>query len=147
MILKDIYESSTYMTDEEMSNDQAVASANQAIAEINTKASTNLPFYEGEHYQETEYDAFGSSWQLRLIEPYLSFTIATNDSDTNARDFHYNRFLTALSEFKNKGLDSIKTTYIDEDGNEQPTGYEGNSERIVKINANDRYNPFLGWWL
>ena len=104
MILKDIYEGSTYMTDEEMSNDQAVAAANQAIAEINTKADTSLPFYENQNYQEIEYDAFGADWQLRLIEPYISFAIATNDSDNNARDFHYNRFLSALSDFKNKGL-------------------------------------------
>lgn len=147
MILKDIYEGSTYMTDEEMSNDQAVAAANQAIAEINTKADTSLPFYENQNYQEIEYDAFGADWQLRLIEPYISFAIATNDSDNNARDFHYNRFLSALSDFKNKGLDSIKTTYIDEDGNEQPTGYEGNSKRVLKVNYNDRINPFAGWWV
>lgn len=147
MLLKDIYEGSTYMTDEEMSTDQAVAAANQAIAEINTKVGTKLPFYETENYQETEYDAFDNSWQLRLIEPYLSFAIATNDSDTNARDFHYNRFLSALSEFRNKGLDDIKKFYIDEDGNEVPTGYDGDVKRIVKVDATDRINPFSGWWL
>ena len=114
MLLKDIYEGSTYMTDEEMSTDQSVAAANQAIAEINAKVGTKLPFYKTENYQEIEYDAFSNSWQLRLIEPYLSFAIATNDSDTNARDFHYNRFLSALSEFRNKGLDDIKKFYIDE---------------------------------
>lgn len=147
MILKEIYESSNYLTDEEMSNDQVVSLANSAIAEINTKAGTKLPFYEQTNYQEIEYDAFGNSWQLRLIEPYLSFSIATNDSDTNARDFHYNRFLVALSDFKINGIDSIKTFYIDEDGNEVPTGYEGNSKRVVKIDASARANPFAGWWV
>jgi hypothetical protein len=147
MLLKDIYESSNYITDEEMTTEQAVNSANSAIAEINTKVGTNLPFFTDENYQESEYDAFSNSWQLRLIEPYLSFTIATNDSDSDARDFHYNRFIMALSEFRTNGLSSIKTTYIDEDGNEVDTGYAGNAKRVVKVDASTRVNPFSGWWL
>ena len=147
MILKDIYESSNYITDEEMSTEQAINSANGAIAEINTRVGTNLPFFIAENYQEVEYDAFSASWQLRLLEPYLSFTIATNDSDSDARDFHYNRFNIALAEFRTNGLDSIKTTYIDEFGNEQETGYAGNAKRVVKIDATSRVNPFSGWWV
>lgn len=147
MLLKDIYESSNYMTDEEMTSDQAVAIANSAIAEINTKIGTNLPFYIDSNYQEVKYEAFDSSWQLRLIEPYLSFGIATNDSDSNSRDFHYQRFLSALADFRISGLDSIQKTYIDEDGNEVDTGYLGSAKRVVKIDASSRINPFAGWWL
>lgn len=147
MLLKDIYESSTYVTDEEMSASQVVAAANACIAEVNTKADTNLPFFSENNYQGDDYIAFGSSWQMRLIEPYLSYSIASNDSDTNARDFHYNRFLSALSDFKSKGIDSILTETTDEEGNIIETGYGGNSKRVVPINAQSRANPFAGWWI
>lgn len=147
MILKDIYASSNYLTDEEMTTDQAISVANGAIAEINTKVKTNLPFYESKNYQEEDYIAFSNSWQMRLLEPYLSFAIATNDADISARDFHYNRFLAALSEFKTNGLDSILTEITDEDGNIIETGYGGNAKRVVKVDASDRINPFAGWWL
>ena len=145
MLLKEIYESSNYVTDEEMTSAQAVGAANSAIAEINTKVGTKLPFYTSDNYQTVEYDKFSDSWQLRLIEPYLSFTIASNDSDTNARDFHYNRFLAALKEFQVSGIDSIKTDDVDDEGN--PIDYKGTASRVVKIDASARYNPFIGWWL
>lgn len=147
MLLKDIYASSNYLTDEEMTTDQSVSVANGAIAEINTKVKTNLPFFKSSNYQEEEYIAFSNSWQMRLIEPYLSFAIATNDADTNARDFHYNRFLSALAEFRIGGADSILTEIIDDDGNVIETGYGGDFKRVVKIDASARPNPFEGWWV
>lgn len=147
MLLKEIYESSTYVTDEEMSSTQVVNMANAGLAEVNTKAKTNLPFFTSDNYQTIPYTAFSDSWQMRLMEPYLSYSIASNDSDTNARDFHYNRFLSALNEFRTNGLDSIVTEVDDGNGNMTPTGYEGNSKRIVKVDASARINPFSGWWL
>lgn len=146
MLLKDIHENSSYVTDEEMSSSDVVAAANGAISEVNTKIGTNLPFFTSENYQTKEYDAFGNSWQLRLIEPYLSYSIAANDSDTNARDFHYNRFLAALSDFQVKGISSIVTEIVDDDGNVIETGYAGTGGRIVKVDASARYNPFGSWW-
>lgn len=145
MLIKEIYNNSAYVTDEEMSESQAVAATNCAMAEINTKAGTKLPFYKESNYQEISYDKFGESWQLRLIEPYLAYSVAANDSDTNARDFHYNRFKMALDEFKNQGIDTIKTDDVDEDGN--PIDYKGTSNRVVKIDASTRYNPFGGYWV
>ena len=147
MLLQDIYKSANYLTDEEMASDQVVIIANNAISEINTKVGTKLPFYDDANFQEQEYDAFSDDWQLRLIEPYLSFAIATNDADFNNRDFHYNRFLNAISEFKITGLDSIKKYETDEQGNEIETGYLGSAKRVVKINASERINPFAGWWV
>lgn len=147
MLLRDIYESSTYVTDEEMTASQVLAMANACLAEVNTKAGTNLPFFVSDNYQGQEYKAFGDSWQMRLIEPYLSYGIASNDSDSNSRDFHYNRFLAALSEFKSYGVDTILTETTDEDGNVVETGYAGKSKRVVPINASARTNPFAGWWL
>ena len=146
MYLKDIYENAQYITDEEMETSQLVAIANGAIAEINTFCKTNLPFYETTNYQTTDYDAFTNSWQLRLIEPYLSFGIAANDTDTNARDFHYERFKMALRDFLNRGLGDILLERDDGTGTMVPTGYEGNSKRVVPINAKARVNPFRGWW-
>lgn len=145
MLLKEIYESAQYVTDEEMSSSQTVGAANAALAEVNTKVGTKLPFYTSENYQTTAYDKFSDSWQLRLIEPYLSYSIAANDSDVNARDFHYNRFLAALKEFQISGIDSIKTDDVDAEGD--PIDYKGTSGRVVKINASARSNPFRGWWV
>lgn len=145
MLLKEIYESAQYVTDEEMSSSQTVGAANAALAEVNTKVGTKLPFYTNDNYQTIAYDKFSDSWQMRLIEPYLSYSIAANDSDVNARDFHYNRFLSALKEFQISGIDSIKTDDVDAEGN--PIDYKGTSGRVVKINASARYNPFRGWWV
>lgn len=145
MLLKEIYESAQYVTDEEMSSSQTVGAANAALAEVNTKVGTKLPFYTNDNYQTIAYDKFSDSWQMRLIEPYLSYSIAANDSDVNARDFHYNRFLSALKEFQISGIDSIKTDDVDAEGN--PIDYKGTSGRVVKINASARSNPFRGWWV
>lgn len=145
MLLKEIYESAQYVTDEEMSSSQTVGAANAALAEVNTKVGTKLPFYTNDNYQTIAYDKFSDSWQMRLIEPYLSYSIAANDSDVNARDFHYNRFLAALKEFQISGIDSIKTDDVDEEGN--PIDYKGTSGRVVKIDASARSNPFRGWWV
>lgn len=145
MLVKEIYESSQYVTDEEMTSTQSINAANSAIAEINTKIGTKLPFYTSENYQTIKYDKFNESWQLRLIEPYLSYSIAANDSDINARDFHYNRFLAALKEFQISGIDSIKTDDVDGEG--KPIDYIGTAKRVVKIDASSRANPFRGWWL
>lgn len=147
MLLKEIYESATYVTDEEMTTTQVINAANAGIAEVNTKTGTNLPFIESINYQETAYSAITGSWLMRLLEPYLSYSIAANDSDINARDFHYNRFLAALSDFRSSGIADITKEIIDEDGNIIETGYEGKSKRVVPIDASARKNPFAGWWL
>lgn len=143
MLLKDIYKNSNYLTDEDMSNADVVGLANSAISEINTKVRTALPFYTDDNYNLTEYDAFSDSWQLRLIEPFLTFSIVTNDGvDEDYMNFHYNRFLRALDDFKNYGLDDIKE--FNEDGSE--TGYKGKAAKRTIIKANQSSNPFRGWW-
>lgn len=144
MLLKDIYKNSNYLTDEDMTNSNVIGLANNAIAEINTKVKTNLPFYTEDNYSTTEYDAITASWQLRLIEPYLTFSIITNDGVDNAyMNFHYNRFLTALSDFKKDGLDSIKE--LNDDGT--ATGYIGKAKKKAIIQENMEANPFRGWWV
>lgn len=142
MLVKTIYENAAYVTDEEMTSTQAINAINGAITKINIECGTKLPLAIQENYQQDSYDAVTDDWQMALFEPYLSFSIASNDTDTNARDFHYQRFLDNLKKFITKGIDDIKT----EDGDGNKTGYEGSSARVVPINAQARVNPFRGWW-
>ena len=116
--------------------------SNSAIAEVNSKCSTNLPFFVDENASTTPYNAISASWVLRLIEPYLAYSIAANDTDTNARDFHYNRFQLAINDFKSNGLNSILTT--DPDTGE-PTGYEGDSNNMAKVDASDVTIHWMGF--
>ena len=142
MLLDDIVKNSNYVTDEELEDTNLVGVSNSAIAEINSKCSTNLPFFVDDNVSTTPYNAITASWVLRLIEPYLAYSIAANDTDTNARDFHYNRFLVAITDFKKNGLDSILT--IDPETGE-PTGYEGDSSNMVKMDVSDVTVHWMGW--
>lgn len=143
MLLEDIYNNSAYISDEETTSDDVVALANQCFSVVNSKVGTNLPFFVADNYNITKYDAVTPSWQYRLIEPYLTWAILNNDgADNTLLDSHYQRFLDALNDFKNMGLDDIKTE--DKDGN--PTGYEGNTKKSAKIVHNNCVNPWFGRW-
>lgn len=143
MLLVNIYNAAAYITDEELTTTQAVNLANEGIAKINTMVNTNLPFFTTDNYQKDEYDAVTKNWQFALLEPFLSWTIAANDAAAeNIIEFHYQRFLSAIADFKNRGLGDIKTE--DDEGN--PTGYEGTSKRIVPIDSTNVVNPFGSWW-
>jgi len=149
MLLEDIYENSAYLSDEDYTSDGVVSIANQCFSVVNSKIGTNLPFFTIDNYSSEIYDAVTASWQFRLIEPYLTWAILNNDgADNTLLSSHYQRFLDALNDFKNMGLDDIKTTMIDDEGNEVPTGYEGNVKKSAKIVHNDTYvNPWAGRWL
>lgn len=143
MVLNDIVDNSNYVTDEELNDNNLVGMANSAIAEVNSKCSTNLPFFVDENVSTTAYNAITASWVLRLIEPYLAYSIAANDTDTNARDFHYNRFLVAIDDFKSKGLDSILA--INPETGEE-TGYAGSSSKMAVIDASEVTMHWRGWF-
>lgn len=143
MILNDIVENSNYVTDEELNDNNLVGMSNSAIAEINSKCSTNLPFFEEDNVSTIKYIAITPFWLLRLIEPYLSYSIAANDTNADDRDFHYNRFLQAISEFKENGLDDILT--VDPETGEE-TGYEGSSSKMAVIDATDVRMHWGGWF-
>ena len=134
MILNDIVENSNYVTDEELNDSNLVGMANTAISEINAKVSTNLPLFTEENVSTTPYSALLGTWCLRLIEPYFSYSIAANDTDSNTRDFHYNRFLQAINEFKDNLTNAV--LLIDPETGE-PTGYEGSSSRSARIDASE----------
>lgn len=145
MFLLDIYENAAYISDEEMDMDAIVRIANQCFSVVNSKVGTNLPFFTEENYNTTMYDAVSASWQYRLIEPYMTWAILNNDGAENALlDDHYQRFLDALNDFKNMGLDDIKT----EDGDGNPTGYEGNAlkNKTAQVVHNTYVNPWFGRW-
>ena len=142
MKLNEIVANSNYITDEEMNDNNLLGIANLAIAEVNSKASTRLPFFTDNNISAENYVAITPSWLLRLIEPYLSYSIAANDTDADNRDFHYNRFLQAISDFKENGLDDILKT--DPTPGEE-TGYEGTSTRMVAIDASDVTFHWMGW--
>ena len=143
MLLKKIYDNSAYLMDEDMTTNQAVAAANGAIAVINTRVGTHLPFFDTKNYDINDYDAVTDSWQLRLLEPYLTWYIYSNDGvdNNNVLNFHYDRFNLALEDFKNKGLGDIKE--FDDEGN--PTGYGGSAKKSAIITDNVGMNPFGGW--
>lgn len=143
MVLNDIVDNSNYVTDEELNDNNLVGMANSAIAEINSKCSTNLPFFVEDNISTTQYIAVTASWLLRLIEPYLSYSIAANDTNSNDRDFHYNRFLQAIAEFKENGLDSI----LDIDpATGQETDYAGTSSKMAVVDASDVTMHWGGWF-
>ena len=143
MVLNDIVSNSNYVTDEELNDNNLVGMANSAIAEVNSKCSTNLPFFVQDNVSTTPYIAIKSSWLLRLIEPYLSYSIAANDTNSNDRDFHYNRFLQAINEFKENGLGDI--LLIDPTTGEE-TDYAGSSSKMAIIDASDVTVHWRGWF-
>lgn len=142
MLLNDVVANSNYVTDEELTDANLVGLSNTALAEVNAKCATNLPLFTNENAAETAYWAIPDFWVLRLIEPYLAYGIAANDTDTNARDFHYNRFLQAVSDFKDNGLSSIAT--VDPQTGEE-TDFAGDSTRMVKVDASDVTVHWMGW--
>ena len=142
MLLNDIVANSNYVTDEELVDTNLVGMANTCIAEVNAKCSTNLPLWTEENTSTTPYKALLGTWSLRLVEPYLSYSIAANDTDYNSRDFHYNRFLQALNDFQ-KSLENAVLLVDPETGEE--TGYLGNAARSAKIDASDVTIHWMGW--
>lgn len=143
MVLNDIVSNSNYVTDEELNDNNLVGMANSAIAEVNSKCSTNLPFFAEINVSTTPYIAITASWLLRLVEPYLSYSIAANDTNSNDRDFHYNRFLQAINEFKENGLGDI--LLVDPETGED-TGYAGSSNKMAVIDASEVTMHWRGWF-
>lgn len=145
MQLINIYDNSAYISDEEMDMDTIIRIANQCFSVVNSKVGTALPFFTEDNYNTTNYDAVTDSWQYRLIEPYMTWAILNNDGAENGLlDDHYQRFLDALNDFKNNGLDDIKM----EDGDGNATGYEGNAfkNKSAQVVHNAYVNPWFGRW-
>jgi len=139
MTLQGIAETSNYVTDEEIAQMNLLGSANAAIAEINAYCGCLLPLFEEESLtDETAYTSLKDTWQIRLIEPYYAYSIAANDGDTNARDFHYNRFLKALDQFKgaSSGAGGVSDLSDEE---------KGGSDRMKPIDVSEVTVHWEGW--
>ena len=88
MTLTTIVENSNYVTDEELTSSNLLGIANTAISEVNAYCGCMLPLFGTESLtDEDAYDALPDTWQLRLLEPYYSYSISANDTDSDARDF------------------------------------------------------------
>jgi hypothetical protein len=140
MTLKTIAENSNYVTDEEITSANLLGIANNAIAEVNAYCGCSLPLFEDTSLTDSDaYEALNDSWQIRLLEPYYSYSIMANDGDSDARDFHYNRFLKALEQFKTAGSGSGGLGDLDED-------YAGDSVKSVEIDVSSRTMNWMGWF-
>lgn len=147
MTLQGVVDNSNYMTDENMISSNLLGIANNAISEVNAKVKTKLPFFTDANISSKDYWAIPDFWVLRLIEPYYSFVIMANDGDTDARDFHYNRFLAALEDFKENGIGDIATVYPDGEPNAgEETGFQGNSVKFTKVDVSERTVKYFGGW-
>lgn len=137
MSLTDIVENSNYVTDEEIVSTNILGIANTCIAEVNRRVGTALPFFEEKALIEdlkTSYDAIPDYWVFALFEPYCSYAIMANDGDENARDFHYNRFTSALKDFKDNGMDTITSS-----------SYMGDAVKATEIDVSDVTVHWSGW--
>ena len=148
MTLQGVVQNSNYMTDEDMISSNLLGIGNNAISEVNAKVGTKLPFFVDANISSANYWALPDFWVLRLIEPYYSFVIMANDGDVDARDFHYQRFLAALADFKDNGIGDIATVYPDDDPNHpgEDTGFQGNALKYKKIDVSERTVKYFGGW-
>ena len=142
MLLNTIVANSNYVTDEQLIESNLVGMANSAIAEINAKCSTNLPLFTSDNISAKPYAALLGTWCLRVIEPYFSYSIAANDTDENSRDFHYNRFLQAISELK---ANIHKAVLLVDPETGEETGYQGNSSNRAIIDRSKLNFHWRGW--
>lgn len=136
MSLNEIAENSNYVTDEEIVSSNILGIANTCISEVNRRVGTALPFFTEESLVDGDYyDAIPSYWVFALFEPYCAYAIMANDGDSDARDFHYNRFISALADFKENGLDTITSSE-----------YQGDVVKVTPIDVSD-VTVHWGNWL
>ena len=127
MNLQDIAKNANYVTDEEITSENILGVANACISEVNRRVGTALPFFEQESLVDGDYyDAIPSYWVSALFEPYCAYSIMANDGDKDARDFHYNRFISALADFKENGLDTITSSK-----------YKGDVVKAIPVDVSD----------
>lgn len=97
MTLTEILVNSHFSTDENITQDLALNTANRAIALINTECKTLFPKFE--EYTET-YNYMPSNWLFTLLSPYISYTIKMNDTSLSEADRYLEAFYRALNNFK-----------------------------------------------
>ena len=99
MTLTEILVNSHFSTDENITPDLAISTANRAIALINTECDTKFPKFET--FTDL-YTYMPSNWLFTLLSPYISYTIKMNDTSLSEADRYLDEFYKALNRFKDK---------------------------------------------
>ena len=143
MTLTEILVNSHFSTDETVTQDIALSTANRAIALINTECKTLFPNFE--NFAEN-YTSMPSNWLFTLLSPYISYTIKMNDTSLSEADRYLEAFYRALDNFKDN-LGALVEDYDETDPESgvdpslvQDTGF-GGVYTIDTANAID-----VGWF-
>lgn len=143
MTLTEVIKNSQFSTDESINFDNAINTANKALAIVNTECNTCFPKISS---MTEQYEAMPSNWTFALLSPYVSYTIKMNDTSLSEADRYLDEFYRALANFKDSlgnlvanydGEDfesGISTDYIDE------TGFGG----VYEIDTSNAIN--MGWF-
>lgn len=131
MKLKDIMTWSDGFTDEVQTSGLAIGYANKAIATINTRFNTALPFITD---VDADYTALVDSWFVRFMMAALSYGIKMNDGSLSEAQIYKNDFEIAVYEFE--GTD--KTVAIPD------VAYQGTGNPIELIDTS--YSIDQGWF-
>lgn len=115
MTLTEILVNSHFSTDENITQDLALNTANRAIALINTECKTIFPSFKD--FTEV-YNSMPSNWLFTLLSPYISYTIKMNDTSLSEADRYLEAFYRALNNFK----DSLGQLVADYDETDPESG-------------------------
>lgn len=111
MNLSEILVNSNFSTDETITNELSVNTANKALSLINTECSTSFPKFET--FTET-YNYMPRNWLFTLLSPYISYTVKMNDTSLSEADRYLEEFYRALNNFKDK-LGTLVASYVEGD--------------------------------
>lgn len=143
MTLTEILVNSHFSTDENITQDLALSTANRAIALINTECKTLFPKFE--KFNDV-YTYMPSNWLFTLLSPYISYTIKMNDTSLSEADRYLEAFYRALNNFKDN-LGALVEDYDETDPESgidpslvQDTGFGG----VYTIDTSDAIN--VGWF-
>lgn len=99
MTIENILNNSKYLTDETISDENAINSINRCISLINTKCNTKFPYLTN---LTSTYTYIPNKWLVSLLSPYLCYSIKMNDTSTNEANNYLDTFYNSLNEFKDK---------------------------------------------
>ena len=108
MKLNELMPISDSYTDEVLTASNAIKYANEAVAFINTKLKTSLPFFSN---VTTDYTALSESWARRLFVPYLNYSVKMNDASLTEAAEYKQAFMLAFVDFQSSYLDDLDEEY------------------------------------
>ena len=111
MTLTEIIKNSQFSTDENINFDNAINTANKALAIVNTECNTYFPKISS---MTEQYTSMPSSWTFALLSPYISYTIKMNDTSLTEADRYLDEFYRALGNFKDS-LGNLVVNYDEGD--------------------------------